>query len=52
MKRSINLLLGQRYYPSFISYRFISNKKFDGIRERFDEDKARLYFDKWIKSLW
>jgi len=52
MKRSNNLLLFVRCYPSFISYRFISNKKFEGIRERFDENEARLYFDKWIKSLW
>ncbi len=27
-------------------------KKYEGIRVKFDEDKARLYFDKWLKSLW
>jgi hypothetical protein len=26
-------------------------KKYEGIRVKFDEDKARLYFDKWLKSL-
>ena len=29
-----------------------SNKNYEEIRERFDEDEARLYFDKWLKSLW
>lgn len=37
------------------SYRFISNKSnktYQGIREKFDETQARIYFDEWIKSLW
>jgi hypothetical protein len=37
------------------SSRFVSNKSiqyYQGIREKFDENQARLYFDQWIKSLW
>jgi hypothetical protein len=55
MRRRINLVLFERYNPLFVSYRFLSNKsneKYQGIREKFDEDQARLYFDKWLKSLW
>ncbi len=55
MKRSFGLLLGRQFRPFVDSYRFIankSNKKYEGIRERIDEKEARLYFDKWIKSLW
>jgi len=55
MRRRINLFLFGRYDSLFVSYRFVSNKSnknYEGIREKFDEDQARLYFDKWIKSLW
>ncbi|CAF3535988.1 unnamed protein product [Adineta steineri] len=52
MNRSINILLTGRCRPLVISYRLISNKKYEGIRESFDEDQARLYFDQWLKSLW
>jgi hypothetical protein len=55
MKRLFDLLLVGRYRSLFVSHRFISNKstkKFEGIRERLVENEARLYFDKWLKSLW
>jgi hypothetical protein len=55
MKRSIHLFLGRRFRPLFVYYRFGSNKsnvKYEGIREKIDENEARLYFDQWIKSLW
>lgn len=55
MKRTIDQFLFGRYRSLFISYRFVSNesnKKYEGIKAKFDEDQARLYFDKWIKSLW
>jgi hypothetical protein len=52
MKRSFNLILRGRYHPLLVCYRSVSKKNYDGIRERFDEKKARVYFDKWIKSLW
>ena len=51
---SIRFLSG-RCRSLLIYSRSISNKsnvKYEGIREKFDENEARLYFDKWIKSLW
>ncbi|CAF2394323.1 unnamed protein product [Rotaria sp. Silwood2] len=52
MKRSFNLCLIGRYRPVYNCHRYASNKKYEGIREKFDENQARIYFDKWIKSLW
>ena len=55
MKGSYRLVLFGRYRSSFGYHRYVSNesiKKYKGIRETFDENQARLYFDKWIKSLW
>jgi hypothetical protein len=55
MKRSVHLFLGGRFRPLFVCCRFVTNKsniKYEGIRERIDENQARLYFDKWLKSLW
>ena len=49
------LLLGGRYRSLFVFHRYISNKsnkKYEGIKEKFDENDARLYFDQWLKSLW
>jgi hypothetical protein len=56
MKRIINpSFSGRSSSPFFVCYRFVSsksNEKYRGIKEKFDENQARLYFDKWIKSLW
>ncbi|CAF0766885.1 unnamed protein product [Rotaria sp. Silwood1] len=52
MKRSFNLLLIRRFRPLYNCYRHASNKKYEGIREKIDENQARINFDKWIKSLW
>ncbi|CAF3356025.1 unnamed protein product [Rotaria socialis] len=52
MKRSIKLLLIGRCRVSYYCYRCVSNKRIEGIREKFDENQARIYFDKWLKSLW
>jgi len=55
MKKSIDLFLRGWHRPLIVCYRYVSNKsnkKYEGIRERFDENEARLYFDKWLKSLW
>jgi hypothetical protein len=49
------LLLSRRFRSLFVLHRYISNKsnkKYEGIKERFDENQARLYFDQWLKSLW
>jgi hypothetical protein len=39
----------------FIFSRLLSSKhdeKIQGIRENFSEYEVRLYFDRWLKSLW
>ena len=52
MKKSLNLLANRLYRPSWVYYRYLSKRKYDGIQHKFDADQARLYFDQWIKSLW
>ncbi|CAF3490524.1 unnamed protein product [Rotaria sp. Silwood1] len=49
-------ILSKGYSPLFFNFsRLLSCKQYEkiqGIRENFSEYEVRLYFDKWLKSLW
>jgi hypothetical protein len=55
MKSSISFLSKGPYRSLLIASRLFSstpNEKIEGIRDTFSEYEVRLYFDKWLKSLW
>ena len=50
--RSLLFSFGRR---SLLGQRSVSSQscnKVEGIRVKFDENEARLHFDRWLKSLW
>jgi hypothetical protein len=55
MNTSVSFLFKKSCGSLFIFSRVFSSRKYEkikGIRENFSEYEVRLYFDKWLKSLW